>query len=282
MTRLPTLAPLCLLLAGCPFTPEDLELTAGSPPPGASGPAGPQGGPMSEPDLNALVPAQTQDELRAMDHRMLRGTVEGTCAVSVRIDVLQGPPAPGDLGASGKNQPGHEVPPDPDAAETPKAGSPETADGAPAPGDAPPPRPGSPRAGGGGPPAGQNLGPLTTLRIEGPGPFALAAPADRSLRLVALCDGNEDGYLTHGDDRISPPTDLGVPKEDADGLLLVLAKPQMPASGGPGGPPAGGGPEGLPGGGPGGPPAGGPGGPLGSGTGGPPGGGPAGNGPPPP
>ena len=90
MNRPSSLAAVCLLLTGCPFTPEDLELTAGSPALGTGGPAGPQGGPMSEPDLNALVPAQTQEELLATAHRMLRGTVEGTCAVSVRIDVLRG------------------------------------------------------------------------------------------------------------------------------------------------------------------------------------------------
>ena len=277
MNRPSTLAAVCLLLAGCPFTPEDLELTAGSPALGTGGPAGPQGGPMSEPDLNALVPAQTQEELLATAHRMLRGTVEGTCAVSVRIDVLQGPPAPGDAGAP-TDMAHSKEPADGSGALSPtQGGKPEPGAGDAAGADrqeaAPPTKPGPTGADPGGPPDGQKFGPLTTLQIERPGPFAIATPVDRSLRLVALCDGNEDGYLTHSDDRISPPTDLGVPKEDQDGLLLVLAEPQMPGSGGPGGPP-GGGPGGPPGGGPGGPPGGDPGGPPGGGPGGSPAGGP--------
>ncbi len=154
----------CGLLVGCPFSAEDLAVNAGAPlgqgPGGEGGPGGPggAGGAGGEPDINAMLPAFSQDEILAGPHFMVRGEVQGACPAAVRVDVLNGkpgqggpPPAggaplPGQVAkdAAAGGPPPDGAPPEGGAGASPPAGPPpEGGAGAPLP-DGPPPEGGPP------------------------------------------------------------------------------------------------------------------------------------------
>ena len=95
-------------VAGCPVTPEVQTgpgaQQAGGGPGGGGAPGGPGGGGPGGPDDGGGGPGEfvlklddmkgrlSQDEIRAGEHAMIRGTLEGACTGRLRIDIIDRTP----------------------------------------------------------------------------------------------------------------------------------------------------------------------------------------------
>ncbi len=83
-------------------------------------------------------------------------------------------------------------------------------------------------------PQGEPEGPLTALKIDGPGEFSGVAPKVSSLTLVALCDKDGDGRIVAGEDLLGAQHDLDASQGDLSGIELVLEAYVARGPGGPG------------------------------------------------
>ena len=69
---------------------------------------------------------------------------------------------------------------------------------------------------------GEPEGPLTALKIDGPGEFAGVAPKVASLTLVALCDKNGDGKIVAGEDLLGVQHGVDASHGDLSGIEIEL------------------------------------------------------------